>query len=368
MLTRRQFIKAALWAGGAVAVPPAVESFLEAARASPLGSDARYFLIEDSRWETCAALCSRIVPTGTDSASDPGATEADAVVFIDRFLAAFELPSAVARNPAVWVKGRWSGRDPFPGPGGQPSADYPPDDFLSGGQGRFLGLTPAQVLSWRVQLYGSSALDSAPPWAAKWTTQVNSLIPNPAPAGGLRQAYIDGLDGFDAWSSSLFGVPYYAAAPEEQDLMLTLAGNVILGAVSSNLPLPSPPAPPASATALFPIITLHTFQATYGIPEYSWRSQDNDPTVIRLEGTAQWRAISYDGDTEPLGNSIFDPDMYGPGEGPNAGFGEEGVYVPFGGYREYRPVSTLDPTQPGLDDAQAALVKEAVYGVKGEAG
>jgi hypothetical protein len=361
-LTRRQFLKAAVLVGGSAAVPPVLESFLQSARAA-IGADAPGYFLSSERWATCAALCARIVPTGSDQATDPGATEALAVVFVDRFLSAFELPATVADGPAIWVKGPWSGRNPFPGDDGFASNDYPPDDFLDpAGVGHFLGLSPAQTLSWRYQLYGQTVVQTAPAWAAvAWAKQVGNLIPSPVPGDGLRQTYAAGLDAFDSWSKSTFGTPFARASTQEQDLMLALAGNVVLGAVTSNLPvtLPTPPAPPPAAQTLFPIITLHTFQATYGIPEYSWRSQDHDPTVIRLEGTAQWRALGYDGDTQPLGNSVFDPDMYGPGEGPNEGFGEEGVYVPSGGYREFRPVSTLAPGGNVLTAADMATIEQA---------
>ena len=362
-LSRRQFLRAAVLVGGSAAVPPVLESFLQSARAATgtAASGPAYFL-DATRWATCAALCARIVPTGTDRATDPGATEAGAVVFVDRFLSAFELPATVADGPAIWVKGPWSGRNPFLGEGGFPSNNYPPDDFLDpSGVGHFLGLSPAQTLSWRYQLYGQTVVQTAPAWAAAWAKQVGNLIPSPVPTGGLRQAYAAGLDAFDSWSQSTFGTPFAQASPQEQDLMLALAGNVILDAITSNLPvpLPTPPAPPPAAQTLFPIITLHTFQATYGIPEYSWRSQDDDSTVIRLQGTAQWRALGYDGDTQPLGNSLFDPEMYGPGEGPNEGFGEEGVYVPSGGYREFRPVSTLVPGGTPLTAADMATIEKA---------
>lgn len=374
MLTRRQFVKAALLAGASAAVPPALDSFLASARASSGDPSSGHFL-DQTRWKTCKALCARIVPTGTDPVNDPGATEASAVVFIDRFLSAFELPASLADGPAIWLKGKWSGRNPFAGDSGYPSDRYPSDDFLdTAGQAHFLDLTPAQTLSWHYQLYGEVALAGAPPWAAKWAEQVGTLIPSPTPAGGLRRAYTEGLDAFDAYSRSMFAQPYAKATTEEQDLMLAAAGNVVLDAVTSNLPVaaPSPPAPPAATSTLFPIITLHTFQATYGLPEYSWRNQDNDRTVIPLEGTAQWRAIGYDGDTQPLGNSLFDADMYGPGAGPNAGFGAEpgspdaeaGVFVPFGGYREYRPVSTLEQGGVVLSPAQADMVKQALQGAK----
>lgn len=342
------------------------------ARAATTPAAGPAYFFDTFQWSTCQSLCARIVPTGADPTTDPGATEAWATTFIDRFLGAFELPSSVADGPPIWVQGRWSGRNPYAGADGEPTTDYPADAFLSGGRGNFLGLTPAQELSWQYQLYGTDILAAAPPWAAAWAAQVESgLIASPTPSGGLRQAYVEGLAAFDSWSQSLFGTGFSSANTEEQDLMLALAGNVVLGALTSNLPVAAPsPAPPAAATALFSIITLHTFQATYGIPEYAWRNQANDPTVIPGQGTAQWRAISYDGDTQPLGNSLFDGALYGPGEGPNEGFGAQpgsadekaGVFVPFGGYREFRPVSTLETGDPVLTAEDAARIKTFITG------
>jgi hypothetical protein len=93
------------------------------------------------------------------------------------------------------------------------------------------------------------------------------------------------------------------------------------------------------------VLLSHTFQACYGIPEYRW-----------LHENPLWTLIGYDGDTQPLGNSIYDENLAGagPGEGPNAGFGERGVYVPAGGYREFRPVSYPGPGGSVMSPEQAA--------------
>ena len=117
--------------------------------------------------------------------------------------------------------------------------------------------------------------------------------------------------------------------------MLAVAGNVAVDEIGPSLPA-IPGAPPAAAETLFPVLLNHTFQACYGLPEYRWTHTN-----------PLWQEIGYDGDTQPLGNSIYDPSLAGPGEGPNEGFGEAGVYLPSGGYREYRPVSEPDPATAG---------------------
>ena len=130
--------------------------------------------------------------------------------------------------------------------------------------------------------------------------------------------------------------------------MLAAVGNVVLAAIApqitSNLPSSFPAvAPPAAAQALYPVLVSHTFQACYGLPEY--RQRDSNPL---------WKLIGFDGDTQPLGNSVYGSAL----KGDNRGFGtyptvDDHVYPITGGYHEYRPVSyisaeddtALTPTQ-----------------------
>jgi hypothetical protein len=324
------------------------ERAMATAANSPAGGP--YFLTQ-LRLATCHAICARLVPTGGDPLTDPGASEVGASVFIDRFLAAFELPAAIADGPAIWLRGRYSGRDPYPDPAtGRPAASSPRDQMLGkGGQAHFIPLTNRQELAWKAQLYGAGVLHQAAgrdPVIAKWASQVASgLIPGIS-GGGLRGLYAEGLDAFDAWSESLFHSPFSRASSVEQDVMLAAAGDVVI----DNLPVTSPVAgvtPPAAAQALYPLIVAHTFQACYGLPEYRWRHSN-----------PMWAAIGYDGDTQPLGNCIYDANLpgAGPNEGPNEGFGASGVYLPSGGYREYRPVAEPSPGSGVVDPVSAAEI------------
>ncbi|HET9732555.1 MAG TPA: gluconate 2-dehydrogenase subunit 3 family protein [Acidimicrobiales bacterium] len=337
-ITRRRFLAAAL-AGGAAAFVPA----LPAAGASP-PPPGGWFLVDRAgkpRRSTCTAACARIVPPGPDPATEPGATEAGAVVAIDMFLAAFELPAAVADGPAVWIHGRWSGRNPYPDNStGRPSSTYPASDMVErSGRRRFLPLDRWEEAAWRGTLYGRSAL---PGWTSpRWRGQLGRLTPG---FEDLRSVYAEGLDALDAYSRETFSAPFAEAQPAEQDAMLESAG----GLPASALPLPSPPGAPDAAKTLFPFLALHTYQACYGLPEYGGN-----------RGGAMWRAIGWDGDTQPLGNTIFDRSAAGGGEGPNAGFGEEGVFVPYGDYREYRAVSGPDPSPAVLPAGVAEAVLSA---------
>ena len=376
--TRRAFLQAALASAGAAALPVS-ESLVGALRRGTatlpgLAAGALYFF-EAGQAQTAAALAARIVPTDrnplTGSVTSPGASEAGAVRFIDMFLAAFELPSSVARNPAVYLSGPYSGRFPFGDPtDGEPSSAFPSDAFENGSQVQFLGLTPNQAIAWYLRIYGSldggPAQPPLPAWVAaatgsgSWRSQVASgLIPG---AQNLRQLYRDGLAAFDAWAKQNFGVSSYAAAsPAEQDALLLLASNPLLAAASSNgLPgLPAPllnPVPPPAAAALCGVIVLHTIQGSYCLPEYCGGGSDR-----AMGGQVTWASIRFDGDTQPLGNSVYDETLtenvpIEPGNRwTNDGFGGGGSgYTPVGAYREHRPVSSpdadVDTTWAPLDE------------------
>jgi hypothetical protein len=165
--------------------------------------------------------------------------------------------------------------------------------------------------------------------------------------GGLRQLYANGLDAFDSWSKQILMQPFASASPNEQDLMLAVAGNVVVDGVGPNLPA-LPVAPPPAAESLFPTLLRDTFAACYGLPEYRG-----------LHANPLWDLIGYDGDTQPLGNSIYDENA----AGDNDGYGD-GIYTLSGGYKEHRPVSTPDPdstvlTPAEIDQLMSTLAKKA---------
>jgi len=350
---RRDLLRAALATGAVVSLPIDVagcgvgrQATKPSETLSKLLSEG-IFLVDAPgrpRRATCAALCSRIVPTGSDLASDPGATEADAVTFIDLFLSAFELPGAVADDPAIYVHGRYSGDNPYPdNANGTPSRRFPRDDFVSlDGRHNFLALSRHQELSWRMQLYGRETLSASggSGVSTAWLDQVGSLIPAPAMLP-LRTIYSDGLDAFDAAARQRFGRPLADATSSQQDDLLAQAAHASsVSSVSSGSSSGSAgktgkkttPPLPESASTLFPQIVVHTFEACYSLPAYGGNRD-----------AAMWKLIGWDGDTQPLGNSIYDESLAGPGAGPNAGFGQGGIYEPRGGYREYRAVSGPGP-------------------------
>jgi hypothetical protein len=396
VLSRRAFLKAAAAAGGAAALPltPLGRQILERAGLASATSGAAgpvplsggpYFLSRSfldpatgtvhDLFATAAALCDRILPTTTDPLTgqvSPGASAAAAVNYIDLFMAAFQadlLGSGLVSTNPLWLRGRFSGRYGYgdPTPGAPLESPIPaPDDFetnpspgpsTTGTSGiQFLDLTDAQAASWYLRIYGppSAPAGSAPPYpswsSTAWQKAVASgLIPGAQP---LRTMYQQGLVAFDQWSQQNFRQPYASASQAEQDILLALAGNPVLGAASSaGLPgLPAPlvnPVPPPAAAGLFGPLVLHTIQGTYGLPEY--RGQTDmaiDGTGVEPTSGTVWADIGWDGDTQPLGSSVY---RYDPSGALDPGYSAETSYTdatgarqPQGGYEQVRPVATPD--------------------------
>lgn len=339
-LTRRQFIAVTAGAAAGAAIPGAIAKWVgEAAMAG--NTDVFYFL-SASQAATCAAACARLVPS-SDPVTDPGANEAHAVVFIDRFLAAFDLAAhGISDGPPIWLTGPSSDRNPKPDNStGLPTDSFPDDSLYSGGAFHTIAPTRVQTIVWRAQLYGESELAAGD---STWASLVGAGTIPGLPPGGLRKLYAEGLDALDSYSRALTLQPFAQASPEEQDAMLAATGNVVLAAILPNFPLsqlPVDPAPPAAAQALYPVLVAHTFQACYGLPEY--RQLDSNPL---------WDLIGYDGDTIPLGNSVYGSKVVG----DNEGFGD-GIYEIVGGYLEYRPVSYIpDGDNSALTPAQEQQV------------
>ncbi|HEV3123814.1 MAG TPA: gluconate 2-dehydrogenase subunit 3 family protein [Candidatus Dormibacteraeota bacterium] len=329
-VSRRSFLRAAL-ATGTVAVVP-IELLVRAAAVSA-ASGAHYFTAHE--YATCDAICSRILP----SDASPGAAEARAVDFVDLFLAAFEVPATIADNPAIYLHGRFSGRNPYPNnQTGTPSTTFPPDQMQSNpptGQRHFIGLNASEQLAWRLQLYGPSVItgDTSLPQAYRDAVAGNTI---PVPAKGLRDLYRDGLAAFDSYAQQLGQADFATSPAPLQDGMLIMAGNPVF----ANVPVPLPViGAPQAAKDLYPAVVINTFQGSFGLPEYGSKG-----------GPSMWAWLGWDGDTQPLGNSIYDINLVdaqlGPNQGHNSGFGDPAVYVPRGGYREYREVSTNGGASP----------------------
>lgn len=194
------------------------------------------------------AAAARIIPSDQDA----GAREASVVGYIESLLTAFD-----HEPPRIFAGGPFSGRQPHPdNRTGRPSKDFPPNSFE-----RFLPLSRVKELAWRVRLFGSRDVPGG---------DFNDAALGPTT--GWREAYRRGVDALDAKSRELFGKSFVALAPEEQDQVL------------------------AQADAEFVrLLVEHTVEGMYSTPEYGGNRD--------LVG---WRSVRFEGDSQPLGYSIFD--------------------------------------------------------------
>ncbi len=172
--------------------------------------------------------------------------------YIDRLLTAFEHDP-----PRIFAGGPFSGRHPYPDTSrGRPSKDYPNDSFA-----RFVPLTRVEELAWRIRIYGSQRVPNG---------DYNDAILGPTV--GWRNQYQQGLATLDGTSQTLFGMSFVAISASEQDRALTNTDQAFVS-----------------------LLFEHTIEAAYAAPEYGGNRD--------LIG---WRSTRYDGDSQPLGYSIYD--------------------------------------------------------------
>jgi gluconate 2-dehydrogenase gamma chain len=206
--------------------------------------------LTDEEQRVLTAVSARIIPTD----DLPGATEAGAANYIAILLS--ELPDESSPG-RVFAGGPFSGRTPFPDPAtGEPSDHFPADAFA-----QFVPLTRVQLLSWRAMLLGSAAVPGA---------DFNDAVLGPTT--GLHDRYRAGLAEVQAKSAATFGADFDALTPDQQDQIL------------------------AGVTRSFvDLVTGHTIEGMFCSPEYGGNTDQ-----------IGWTLIRYDGDSQPLGYSIFD--------------------------------------------------------------
>jgi len=244
-LPRRTFLKLVA-ASGAAAALPALPGCVTRARAPGLAPGAAHFFLPGER-ATAEALAEAILPEG----ETVGALGANAVEYIDRFLAAFESPV-----PAIFRGGPFSGRAPWPDPvTGAPGERWPENGFLE-----ILPPTRLQELSFRILLYGSGSVpggDRNAPIVPSWP--------------GLRALYRAGIADLEA-----------AAGGRARDFSaLDFAARLAIF--------------DAGAADFQEAFLTHLAEGMFGPPEYG-----GNP------GGIAWRDYHYDGDSQPLGHTLFD--------------------------------------------------------------
>lgn len=268
-LTRRDFLRLALAGGWAAASP-----WLAACGGGPGGGaaaavgPARFFTAAERR--ALEALAGALIPDDQTA----GALGTDAPEYIDRFLAAFDNPL-----PDLYRSGPASDRNPVPDAAtGEPTGAFGPNRFEE-----ILPLTRMQEAAFRILLYGSKAVPGG---------DVNDALLGEWP--GLRTLYRASLADLEARARDL------GAAS-----LADLSGDALLALFDG--------APEAFREAL----VTHLIEGMFCAPEYGGN-----------RGLRGWRDYHYDGDSQPLGYSLFDRRTQTLRDRPD------------------KPNQTIDPTDP----------------------
>ncbi len=305
-MTRRQFVQSAAAASSALL-------FVRLARvARALGAPALPGFLSAADLRLVDALTARLVPT--DAA--PGAHEAGVVDYIQGLLSAFPgadanldartsaadltaviqalgsddpaadvdgngradgadvavTTSSIFHGPVlagppefdgrpIFAGGPFSGRTPFPDPAtGTPSNNFPPNAFLTP-----LPLTRLQRLAWTVRIHGADAVPEV----------ADNPLARTLPDVDLRNRYRDGLATVQALSLSQSGAPFEALDPAEQDMVLTTLKR--------------------QQRRFYDLLVDHTVEGLLAAPEYGGNR----------DGIG-WELVGFDGDSQPLGYTIFD--------------------------------------------------------------
>jgi hypothetical protein len=204
---------------------------------------ARDFFTDPER-RALDALANHVVPSEPDA---PGAAELGATAFIERLLTAFDVDP-----PALFADGPFSGRQPLADGKGGTTGALPPNDFL-----RYRAIDRVTERAWRIRLYGSNAVVGG---------TVNEGIV--APVTGLRNLFKDGMRAVVAEAKA----PIETLSPAEV--------RDVFGGLDSEL-----------KKALLELVP----QAVWGAPEYGGNPDG-----------AGWKLVHYEGDSQPLGYSLFD--------------------------------------------------------------
>jgi hypothetical protein len=173
----------------------------------------------------------------------------------------------------------------------------------------FLPHSRVKRLGWKIRLLGAAAV----PEVAANPLASESIETD------LRRRYRVGLTALDQIARERFGAPFAGLSPEDQTAVLDAAD-------------------PDFVT----LLTYHTLEGMFGLPEYGGNRD-------RLG----WRLLQFDGDSQPLGYTIYDPDAPGnyrerpdkPNSRPNP---DEDCHGFSAGMKAFLTVvSNADLTKPG---------------------
>ena len=191
-------------------------------------------------------------------------------------------PPAFAGRP-LFAGGPFSGRTPFPDPAtGTPSTTFPADAFLDP-----LPLPRVKRLAWTVRLLGAAAVPEV----------ADNPLATSLPDVDLRRRYREGIAQVNAISQAQFGADFDTLDTTQQD--------TVVAAVKRQ------------QRRFHDLLINHTIEGLLCAPEYGGNR----------DGVG-WQLTHFDGDSQPLGYTIFDESIQDYRE------------------REDKPNSRIDPDDP----------------------
>ena len=254
-LSRRAFLQAI--SAGAVYVAWPMGSFGAAPQRGALATPR---FLDDHEFATLEALCDRIIPPD----ADPGARQLGAARYVERLLTAFD-----GDAPFLFAGGPTSGRNPYADDStGTPSAVFPSNTFAEP-----IAPSGVQQLYWRAEIFGGEAAGLPPHIEQQWGGTLR----------GLRDVYREGLAIVDEIARARAGSAFVDLSAELQDGLLDVLDQPDVF-----------PADPVRGRTFLDIVIRHTIEGCFAAPEYGGN-----------EGGAGWRMIGLEGDSQPLGYSLY---------------------------------------------------------------
>jgi hypothetical protein len=260
---RRRAVLKWMSASGAVFCLPTLVGCSDSSDTAPVGqgTSRQYFFSTEQR-ATIETVAAMMLPED----ATVGALEAGAVEYIDRFLAAF-----TTTVPDIYRAGPYSGREPFPDPITGAASDSFPENMFE----QVLPLSRMQELAWRREFFGSDAIAN----------------------GDINGTLVEKWPGIQA---------LYEQAIIQLDNAAVAAGFTSLSEMGEREILDAYQATDARFQSVF---LAHLAEGMFGPPEYGGNI-----------GGVSWRDYFYDGDSQPLGHTLFNYEtqtLYDRADAPN---------------------------------------------------
>jgi hypothetical protein len=260
LFDRRGFLQALGFVAAGLALPFELGARGLGAVLRPLfAPELRFFTAQERA--TLEALCDTILPPD----HDPGARALGAADYVENLLTAFDRPL-----PRLYTRGPFSGRNRFPNLlRGLPSRHRPANWFRV-----LLRPSRLQELFWRAEILGSQA-SPLPPHLDEQAG---------GPLLGLRDVYRAGLARVDEVALAERGQPFAELDPGDRDDVFQALDEPGVFA----------PDPRRGDLTFVDILIRHTLEGCFAPPEYGGNAD-----------TEGWRMIGLEGDSQPLGYSLF---------------------------------------------------------------